>query len=163
PFVEFAFSDSLPTYRAEQLRDNDNNSYLVWKTQEEAAYVPPLDQVRDKVTEAWKMIKARELARKRAEEYVVQARALQKPLQELCGKRANRKINETGSFGWLPLGTGPAEPGGGPTLGEIDGVEGVGQEFMETVFGLPAGGLGITMNQPQNTLYVIRLIDFEPP
>ena len=62
PFADFAYSDGLPTYRPTRVDDNEGNEYLFWKTKEQAAYVPTLDQIRDKVVLAWKMIEARELA-----------------------------------------------------------------------------------------------------
>ncbi|MEM8733147.1 MAG: hypothetical protein AAGG44_02935, partial [Planctomycetota bacterium] len=36
--------------------------YLLWKTQDQAAYIPEKEQVRDEIIDAWKRIKARELA-----------------------------------------------------------------------------------------------------
>jgi hypothetical protein len=158
PFVTFAFSETLPTYKAEVDQDNENHAYLFWKTQEEPAYVPPLDQIRDKVIQAWKMIQARELARKRGEEFAVQARALKKPLQELFGAQAKLKIAETGPFSWLTLGNVPADPGAQPRLSEVEGVDRAGEQFMKTVFDLQPAGVGVAMNVPQDTVYVVRLI-----
>ena len=34
---------------------------------------------------------------------------------------------------------------------------------METVFGLEAGGLGVTANYPEDTVYVVRLAEYERP
>ncbi len=76
-FGEWAFADSLPLYKPTTAQDSAGNGYLFWKVKEERAYVPTLDQIRDKVAKAWKMIQARELARKRADEYATQARRRQ--------------------------------------------------------------------------------------
>lgn len=162
PFTDFAYADALPLYKSEITQDNESNFYQFWKTAEEPAYVPPLDQVRDKVVRAWKMIKARELARKRAEEYAEQARSLNKPLAELFGKQPELKVAELAPFSWLTLGNVPAESGGLPQMSEVTGLDQAGPEFMKTVFSLQPGGLGVAMNVPEDTVYVIRIIDFEP-
>jgi hypothetical protein len=52
--------------------------------------------------------------------------------------------------------------GGGPVrLSEIEGVEHVGTDFMQSVFDLSAGGVGVAANHPQDTVYVVRLVDYE--
>ncbi len=163
PFIDFAYADSLPKLKAEVNQDNEGNFYLFWKTDEEPAYVPPLDQVHDKVVRAWKMVKARELARKRAEEYAAQARSLNKPLAELFGKQPELKVAELAPFSWLTLGNVPAESGGLPQLSDVPELDQAGPEFMKTVFGLQPGGLGVAMNVPEDTVYVIRVVEFEPP
>jgi hypothetical protein len=164
PFKEFAFSDSLLTYRPTRVADNEGNEYLFWKTKEQAAYVPTLDQVRGKVILAWKMIEARELARKRANEYARQDRVAKIPLREFFGKQENLKITETNSFSWLSSGNVPFDPTNSqPRISQVDGVEKVGPQFMETVFSLSPGEVAVTTNHPQDIVYVVRLIDYEPP
>ncbi len=162
PFVNFAYSDTMPEFRPEMTQDNDNNAYLFWRTQLEPPYVPPLDQIRDNVVRAWKMIKARELARKRGEEYAEQVRTLHKTLTELFGSQETLKVTETQPFSWLTFGNVPAQPGARPRLSEVEGVDLPGPAFMKTVFGLSADGVGVTLNEPQDTAYVVRLVDFEP-
>jgi len=162
PFVDFAFAESLTKLAADQVQDNDGNAYLFWKTGQEAAFVPPLDQIRDQVVLAWKMIKARELARKRAEEYVKQAQALRKPLKDLFGKQADLKVTDAGPFSWLTMGNVPADSGGMPHLSPIDGVEAAGVKFMEAVFGLQTTEVGLAFNYPEDQVYVIRATEFEP-
>ncbi|REK10287.1 MAG: hypothetical protein DWQ37_16945 [Planctomycetota bacterium] len=163
PFVQFAFSEQLPLYKPETVMDNDNNTYLFWKTAEEPAYVPPFDQVRTEVERAWKMVRARDLARKRAEEYAKQVRSLKKPMSELFGGQANVKITEAGPFSWLTLGNVPSGPDAQPHLSDIEGVDQAGPDFMRTVFQLEPSGVGVAMNVPKDMVYVVRAIDFEPP
>lgn len=162
PFVQFAFADNLPEYRAEVTQDGENNAYLFWKTSEEPAYVPPLDEIRAEVVQAWKLNKARDLAKKRAEEYAEQARTQKKPLAELFGSQPNMKVVEPAPFSWLTLGNVPMQQSAEPRLSEVDGVDQAGPDFMQTVFGLPAGGVGVAFNQPQDIVYVIRAIEFQP-
>jgi hypothetical protein len=163
PFVSFAFAETLPTYKSEVIQDNENHAYLFWKTGEEPAFVPPLDQIRDKVVLAWKMVKARDLARQRAEEFAVQARSLKKPLVDLFASQSKLKITDTGPFSWLTLGNVPAQPGAQPRLSEVEGVDRAGPDFMKAAFALEPAGIGVAMNEPQTFAYVIRLIEFEPP
>lgn len=164
PFTDFAFSDSLPVYRSQIVEDNDGNAYLFWKTEEKASYVPKFADVHDKVLAAWKMIEARPLARKRAEELAVQAKAAGKPLAEVFKGDEKLKPIEAGWFSWLTTGNVPQDPQSSrPRITPIEGVEYIGNAFMETVFGLEAGGLGVTANYPEDTVYVVRLAEYERP
>ncbi len=164
PFTGFAFSDNFPTYRTDVLQDNDGNGYLFWKTEEKAAFVPSLDDVRDKVVRAWKMIKARELARKSAAEYAVQARTGGKPFKEAFANRPNLEVTETDWFSWMTMGNVPLDPNGNrPRLSTIEGVEHAGDAFMADVFNLSPGEVSVTTNEPQNTVYIVRLAEFEKP
>jgi hypothetical protein len=172
PFSEFAFSDSLVTYKPEVGQDEgEGNGYLFWKTAAQKASVPPLDKIRDQVILAWKLFKgrppaqepARELARKRAKELADQARAAQKPLKEVFADQADLKVTETTPFTWLTMGSVPLDQFSvQPRMSEVDGVELPDEAFMEAVFKLSPGEIGVAMNQPQDTVYVVRLIEYEP-
>jgi hypothetical protein len=164
PFADFAFSDSFVTYKPETGTDGEGNEFLFWKTEEKPAYVPTLEQAREQVVLAWKTIRARELARKRAQELAAQARAANKPMSETFANQGELKVTETQPFSWLTVGSVPLDfSGGQPRISDVDGVERPGQEFMETVFGLSPGQLGVAMNEPENTVFVIRLVDFDKP
>ena len=162
PFIEFAYAETLPEFKPDVDQDAENNFYLFWKTAEEPSYVPPLDQVRDQVVRAWKMVKARDLAKKRGQEYAQQAESLKKPLAELFGTQAGVKVVEPAPFSWLTVGNVPSQPNAAPRLSEIDGLDQAGQEFMKTVFGLQPGGVGVAINEPEDTVFVVRVIEFEP-
>ncbi len=162
PFVNFAYSDTVPEFRPEMTQDNENNVYLFWRTQLERPYVPPLDQIRDPVVRAWKMIKARELASRRGKEYAEQSQSLHKSLAELFGSQGTLKVTETQPFSWLTFGNVPVQPGVRPRLSEVEGVDLAGPAFMKTVFGLHPDGVGVAINEPQDTVYVVRLVEFEP-
>lgn len=164
PFADFAFSDSFVTYKPETGTDGEGNEFLFWKTEEKAAYVPTLEQARDQVVLAWKTIRARELARKRAEELAGQARAANKPMSETFANQGELKVTETKPFSWLTIGSVPFDfSGAQPRISEVDGVDRPGQNFMETVFGLTPGQVGVAMNEPENMVYVIRLVEFDRP
>lgn len=164
PFNEFAFADSLVTYRPEAGQDDENNGYLYWKTDEKAAYVPTLEQIRDQVVLAWKSIQARELARKRAEELATQARAANKPLTEVFAAQKDLPVTESDWFSWLTTGAVPLDPTGGqPRISEVEGVTYPDDDFMKAVFHLNAGEVAVAPNHPQAIYYVVRLAEYERP
>ena len=49
--------------------------------------------------------------------------------------------------------------GGQPQLSEIAGVDKIGNDFMKSVFAIPANGVGTATNQPQTIIYVVRILD----
>lgn len=162
-FPEFAFSTTLPTYKSMVVNDVDGNSFLFWKTNEQAAYVPKFEDVREKVLAAWKMKESRPLARKRAEELAKQADAAGKPLKEAFAEQKDLKVLETGAFSWLTRGNVPENPMGGPVrISTIEGLEHIGNGFMEAVFAIAAGKSGVAANQPEDTAYVVRVSEFLP-
>jgi hypothetical protein len=119
--------------------------------------------VHDKVLAAWKMIEARPLARKRAEELAKQATEAGKPLAEVFADQAGLKVIDTGSFSWLTRGNVPENPMGGPLrISQIEGLQHLGDSFMETVFSLQAGATGVAANEPKDTVYIVRASEFEP-
>jgi hypothetical protein len=55
------------TFRAEPV-------YLYWTTVDRAAYVPKFEEVKDQITEAWRLAKARELAKSEADKVAEEAK-----------------------------------------------------------------------------------------
>jgi hypothetical protein len=72
----------------------EGSSYIYWRTEDKPAYIPKLDEVKDKVADAWRFIQARTRARKAAEEIEAKARAAgieaQKVLDEIAFKNPER-------------------------------------------------------------------------
>ena len=163
-FEDFAF-ESLPAYRPGLAMDIHSDLYLFWKTDERKDRVPSFNDrgVQAEVLKAWKMIDARKKARAAAKDLAVEASKANKSLQELWGKRAGLKVTLAEPFSWLTTGGVPlSNPYVLPRLSEVDGVESAGPQFMETVFGLPLGGVGVAMNQPETAAYVVRLVETHP-
>lgn len=77
-------------------------SFLHWKTNDKAAYVPTFDEVKDKVKDWWQFDKARELAKKEAEDLKAKAQG------------------PTDAQKWLKDGTTHSEP-----MFLLDGVAGL--------------------------------------
>jgi hypothetical protein len=155
----------LPLFRPTIARDMSGNQYLVWKLEETEARVPELSDadVRQKVIRSWKMLQARSLARAEAEKLAQQAREVGKPLAEVFANRTDLKVETSEPFSWLtttlPLVFWYQEP---PRISQVRGVDRPGEEFMRTVFRMKPGQVGVAMNHPQTTAYVIRVVETQP-
>ncbi|MGC3968771.1 MAG: hypothetical protein QM775_15810 [Pirellulales bacterium] len=134
--------------------------YLYWKTKNEAARVPKLEEIKNEVKFAWQTEKARPLAREEAAALVKKARETPKPLSQVFPDRGVERTNSftfyetdlSGSFGRQT----PRE------LSKVDGVQDAGAEFMQAVFALDAGQFATAMNNPENICYVIHAVTVEP-
>lgn len=164
PFHLFAFG-RFPKQTAQLAQDSDGNQFLFWKSEESADKVPTLEEIRAEVVLAWKQVQARELARKRAEELAGEARAATgKSLEEAFINQRGLTVRRPRPFSWLVFDAAqqfsPNEP---PRLGEVEHVDQPGAAFMEAVFTLEPGQVGVTANNPQSTAYVVRLLNVDPP
>lgn len=161
-FIEIAYG-VLPELQSAVVKDLAGNRYLAWKTDEKEAYVPELSDVRDEVERSWKMIKARELARKRAETLAGEAQQADKSLRDAFSDRKDLSVATTPSFTWLTRGAAGALDSQTPArLSEVEGVQDAGPDFMREAFSLGVGETGQAMNQPQTICYVIRVVTLEP-
>lgn len=161
-FIEIAYN-ALPELQSAVVKDLAGNRYLAWKTDEKEAYVPELSDVRDEVVRSWKMIKARELAQKRAETLASEAKQADKSLREAFSDREELTVTTTPSFSWLTRGAAGALDSQAPArLSEVEGVQDAGPDFMREAFSLAVGETGQAMNQPQTICYVMRVVTLEP-
>ena len=140
--------------------------YLFWKINETPESEPSLDNkdVRQEVVHAWKMIRARELARKEAERMAESARKSGGTLREAFADLANTKVIDPPPFTMLTEGFVPqASSPNSIRLSNVEGVSMAGLDFMRAVFNLEKGQIGIAMNAPQTVTYVIQLVNYTPP
>jgi hypothetical protein len=164
PFTEVAFGSKNPLYSSATTHDADGNVYLSWKVEQEDERVPKFEEVRDDVLSAWKMIEARELARKQAETYAAEAKGQKKPLAEMFAGDKGPTVITAGPFSWMTTGSTPEQGAGSVAmLSEIPGIDNPGVSFMETVFSLSEGESGVAVNQSQNTYYTVEVTEFNPP
>jgi len=140
-----------------QTEDLRGNRYVVWKVADTPERVPALDEVRQQVVTAWKTMKARALAQKRAEELAEKARTAGKPLAEVFPESDGFHVSRSDPFSWLTVGPVPSGRDMRLRLSEVYGVDGAGPAFMEAVFKLPDGGVVVAMNHGQMSAYVVRL------
>ncbi len=144
-------------------------AYLFWKTDDVADRVPKLDDpgVAAEVLQAWKTVQARQLARDEAKKLRDEAAKAGRPLKEVLADRPEYKRITPPPFTWLTLANVPADlpTGEAPRLrlGQAEGVAMAGLEFMQAVFSLGPGQIGVAMNQPQTDAYVVRMVELTPP
>ena len=141
------------------------NLYLFWKTEETKDRVPKFDDpgVREQVLQAWKLIRARPLGLKAAESLAAEARKAKKSLKQAFAGRPDLQVVMPPPFSWITFGNVPL--GSAPNaarISEVSGVDYAGEEFMQTVFHLEPGQIGVALNAPQNVAYVIQLTDLSP-
>jgi hypothetical protein len=69
------------------------------------------------------------------------------------------KVIETDPFSWMTHGelrSRMEAPTGPPMLSEVEGVDNAGHDFMEKVFSLKPGEVGVALNHPQTYVYVVK-------
>jgi hypothetical protein len=131
-----------------------------------------IDEVLEIVLKRWKEIEARTLAQKRAEELANEAKKSEKSLAETFADRSEVPVVETQPFTWFHPFSALMQ---NPMPGDIreKGVTGEasidnkyiiapGSAFMEAVYALQVGEVGIAVNQPQSAVYVVRIINSSP-
>lgn len=164
-FVQVAFEKNVPVFLPGVSQDNEGNSYLYWKLSDSPERVPEFNEpeVRKQVLETWKRIEARNLAVKEAERLAEEVRKAKKSLAEVFAGRKDVSIVSPPPFTWLTFGNVPMwfrmRP---PTYSEVEGISGAGTEFMQSVFKLKAGEIGLATDQPKATVYVVRLVEYTP-
>ena len=130
--------------------------YLVVETKHTEEVTPPLEEIRDEVAAAWKVQQARKLAVEKAEQLAERAEKSSVSLLQL-GETEGYEAVTTDLFSWLTLGTTPSEMQQGSRLGDAPPLEGIGNSFMETVFGLTDDKTAATRNHEGSEAYVVRV------
>lgn len=173
---DFNFTGRRPGLYDPLTADSPNVRYAYWKVAEVAAREPelkndPNDLLRQRVIMEWKKDKARGLAEKRAEE--LKALAAAKPndfAAALAGQTINGTkesppvtIKETPKFTWLRVAQSFPSMGMGmgmPMESFIEGILQPGPDFMKLIFDqLGDGDVGVGLNRPRDTYYVVRVHD----
>ncbi|MFM2096221.1 MAG: hypothetical protein RIS70_3345 [Planctomycetota bacterium] len=155
-FLDEAFSPRLQKNRPQQFKtSNESAAYVWWKTDERAEETPELKSIRDEVVAAWKKQEAVKLAKEDAKSRAKEAEG-KESLKAAFGEPLSDKVSETPEFTWI-ASVLPMMLGGTPSLGEVEGVDTPGNEFMEAVFALKEGEVGVAVNFPQTYAYVVRL------
>lgn len=157
---------------APQRADAPNARYAYWKIEEIAERVPDLKEevTRELVVKEWKFEKARELAEKRAAELADIAKKASGDLAAaLSGQSINPNdktspsvtVRETPKFTWLRVSQSVPGLGGQiPVESTIDGIDQAGPDFLKLVCqDLANGDVGVGINRPRNTFYVVRVHD----
>ena len=158
-WIDMIFGQGAPTLRPVTSRDVEGNRSISWKTEDQPEFTPTFQAARADVERAWRIVEARSLARKKAEEIARKVDAGE-TLAAAAGT-AEPKVEKVGPFTWLTQGTVPM--GTPPSLSQPEGISMPGEEFMQAVFGLEPGKTAVAFNEPRTVCYVIRLETLEPP
>lgn len=165
-------------------RSEADTRYVFWKIEDHPAFVPEWNTLtedeRKEVTEAWKLFKARDLAKARAKEISdaltkyfakkpeegAEDRDMQKALDKLKLKQQSGdglNVRFVPSFQWLM----PPDPRSGmpPRLGMVVGVPKAGEQFMNAAFNeisydpkTEEGGVGVLVNADGTDYYVGKVL-----
>lgn len=162
-FLETVFGQRLfiPT-RGFDLR---GSQFIWWPIEESKPRTPKWEEdgVRQTVLDAWKLVKARDLAKQAADKLLAEARKTGKPLKEVFAGRADLEVLDPPEFTWMTAGSvAPLLSAGRLEVSAVGGVEWPGNEFMRATFDLSPGESAVAMNQPRTFVYVIRVVDFTP-
>ena len=69
-----------------------------------------------------------------------------------------RQVTESDPFSWLTIGATPFTRNFQLRLNEVAGVDDPGPAFMQAVFNLGVGDVGVAVNHPQAVVYVVRVV-----
>jgi hypothetical protein len=158
-WIDSIFGTGAQSLQPVSSRDVEGNRYLSWKTEDQPEFTPSFQSARDDVLRAWRIIEARPLARKAAEEIAAEAKA-GKTLEQIAAARGSLEVEKAGPFTWLTRGTAPF--GSAPELSQPDGLAMPGDELMRAVFDLEPGQTAVAFNEPKTVCYAIRMVSLEP-
>ncbi|MBS0210611.1 MAG: hypothetical protein JSS27_16830 [Planctomycetes bacterium] len=162
PFVDYAYR-SLNTFQAMNIDDDAGNRYVFWKTEDVPEHVLSFEEARPEVEKAWKFMAARKLAQAKAKQLADEATASKKSLKEFFADKGY-EVTESHPFSWLTGGSaGMADRETLPEVSEVDGVIDAGNDFMQSVFDLKVGDIGVAENQPHTYQYIVRITSQEKP
>jgi hypothetical protein len=162
-WVDLLFGRDAAALRPIATRDVAGNRYLTWKTADEPAAAPEFAAARADVERAWRIVEARPLARKLAEEIAEQPRSGGTLADAVAARAGEPKLaaEKVGPFSWLSRET--AAFNAPNSIAQPDGLSMPGKEFMEAVFALEPGGTAVAFNEPRTVCYCIRLEGLAPP
>jgi hypothetical protein len=160
-WVDQIYGSGAMLLRPVTSRDVQGNRYLSWKTEDQPAFTPSFETAREDVERAWRIVEARGLARKKAEQLAAEAVAGKKPLEALVEGRSDLKATRIGPFTWLAPGSTALRST--PTISQPSGLFMPGEEFMRAVFSLEPEQTAVAFNEPQTVCYCVRLVSLEPP
>jgi hypothetical protein len=164
-FIGYAF-DRMPLHQPTGSWDLQGHQYLSWKTEETKERTPEFTEpgVAERVFRAWKLVRAREEAFKEAEKLAEAARKAQTSLRRAFAETPGLTVVETEPFSWMTHGEVPRWASQAPPrVSQVKGVHLPGHDFMRAVFRLGEGEIGVAANQPQTEVFVVRVVEYDPP
>ncbi|WP_372721833.1 hypothetical protein [Novipirellula sp.] len=138
--------------------DRGGKTYISWKIDEQKAYTPKLEEVRDEVIAAVRLSEARKLAMDAAAELAAKANKSGAELSELVPEENKDEVKSgLGPFSWLD-----SFGFQGASIGNVPELNSVGEEFMKAVFNSEVNQYAVAMNMPESVVYVVKPTNFQP-
>ncbi|QDU28361.1 hypothetical protein ETAA8_34610 [Anatilimnocola aggregata] len=167
PFAAVAYQENASTYLPETLPFSFDNKQFVglsptiwvyWRTDEQPAKELTFKEAREQVLAAWKRKEAIKLAEAEGKKLAEQAAAK----MDLKAVVDPKLVVEPPPFTWMTTGAlGEQFNQAAPTISAVQGIPFAGQDFMQSVFDLKVGEAGTALNQPHDTVWVVRLVSEE--
>jgi hypothetical protein len=166
-FADLAFGSKSKLYESFEMHDDFlGDRFVVRRIANVPAHVADLKEVREQVVRAWKLAKARPLAKQAAEEYADKLRKMGGQIKDLMvGTRPVIAIESI-----TKLQPGPIIPSRSP-LGmdrgpavqtEIRDIRQASPAFMDALFALKPGEVVVEPDLPESTYYVVALENRQP-
>jgi peptidyl-prolyl cis-trans isomerase D len=166
-FADIVFAPKT-LFEAFEMSDFIGDRYLGRKIEDIPAHIADLKEVRDEVVRAWKIEKARPLAKKAADEYATKLKGLGGQIKELTVE--TRPVLSIDSVtksqpgqpipsqypGLIPSSRGPS------VASEIRQIPLAGSALFDALFGLKPGEVEVEPDLPQTTYYVMALENRQP-
>ncbi len=159
-WLEMMFGRGSLLLRPATSRDIDGNRYLSWKIEDRPEFTPTFEEAKANVEKAWRIVEARELARKKATEIARKSEAEKATLEAAVAGRTDVKATQVGPFTFLTQGSAPLDAPA--VLSSPKGLDLPGEAFMKAVFALEPGGTAVVFNEPETVCYCVRLVSYEP-
>jgi hypothetical protein len=161
PIISTLFHKDTDLYKPIVTADIDNNRFIMMKIEDTPGRVPPLSEIRDEVVRHWKLDKAAEAAKKRADEVAKKVQDAGSPLADYFADDASVKVIRTDSFSEITAGDVPLLAGGQYRFSAPEGIVAAGPEFLRGVFNLEEGEATALFNHDQSIVYVVRIAAHE--
>jgi hypothetical protein len=159
-FAELAYREDEPLYRPHEVRSSEDNMfYIYFRTAEQKPADITLADVRKQVVDFWKLKKAFDLAMTDAQKLADKAKGATS-LGAVVPNPA--KVVSPPPFSWMTTGSLGFGSFGRPEFSRPAGIELAGREFMQAVFALQLGEVGVAPNQAHRQVYVVRVLSQEP-
>ncbi len=162
-FDHTMFDKKSSLYEGVEFNDTLGDRYLARKLSDEPAHVAPIKEVRDQVVRAWKIEKARPIARKAADDFASKLRTEGGVIQSMTvDDRPVIAIDNVTKLqpgmpippqfpGEFRFQRGPASPS------EIRQIPEAGPVLLDAMFALKAGEVAVGPDRPETTFYVMTL------
>ncbi len=162
-FTELVYDSKRGLFEDIELSDASGRRYVVWKAAEQEARVPTLEETRDQVVRAWRLERARSLARQAAESFAGKVKSANGNLDEVA-RGENRLVISTtpvprllaGGFLGNSFQPEPARPSEIPELPDAN------ETLRDSLFSLEPNQVKVEPNQANSIYYVMTLNDRQP-